>query len=362
MEVPLDRVRAVLLLLLILVVPACSPAKRSANAIADRLVYLSEDSTRSEYGRRVRMLLHGERFDRLDAMADSLGRSGGYWPSGRPHRDSFIRGFAEVDDVKSPKAWEEHLFRLRRWTEVRPESYAARCALAEGLIARGWAARGEDWASTVSQSEWQRFGNDLHEARQILRRMPAPAQDTYAWRVAMLQVLHGMSEDSLYRELAFSSLRRHPAEPRLYTNMAIHLMPRWYGEPGEWEAFANEATAALPDSISDEFYARIVTSQSIYAQNVFRESPGLSWPRTRRGLLAWRRRWPASTQPTSAAALLGWMAGDRDLSRASFESLRDTFDVEVWYWTKPYLEARKWAMQKVRSGSRDGGGASAEAR
>ena len=347
-EGPLDCVRVVLLLLLFLVVPACSPAKRSADAIASRdLVYVNEDSTRGEYGHRVRMLLNGERFDRLDAMADSLGRTGGHWPSGRPLLDSFFdRGFGEVDDEKSADAWEAHLLRLRQWTEVRPESYAARYALAEGLVGRAWAARGEDWASKVSRSKWRRFEDDLSEAGQMLRQMPAPAQDTYEWRIAMMQVLHGMQEDSLYRALAFSTLRRYPAEPRLYANIAIHLMPRWYGSAGEWEAFANDATASLPDSISDEFYARIVTSQSRYAQNVFRESRGLSWPRTKRGLLAWRRRWPASTQPLSAAALLGWMAGDRDFSRASFESLRDTFDVEIWWWMPPYSEARKWAMQK----------------
>jgi hypothetical protein len=342
------RIWAGPLLLPFLVAVACTPAKRSAETIASRdHVYVNEDVTRGEYGRRVRMLLNGERFDRLDAMADSIGRTGGHWPSGRTLLDSFFdRGFGEVDDGKNADAWETHLFRLREWTEARPESYAARCALAEALIGRAWAARGGDYASKVSRSKWRRFENDLEEAGQILRQMPAPSQDTYEWRMAMMQVLHGTSEDSLYRALAFSSLRRYPAESRLYTNIAIHLMPRWYGSPGEWEAFANDATATLPDSISDEFYARIVTSQSLYVENVFRESPGLSWPRTKRGLLAWHRRWPASTQPLSAAALLGWMAEDRDFSRASFESLRDTFDVEIWWWMPPYEKARKWAMQE----------------
>ena len=344
----LARTRVVPLLLAFLVVPACSPAKRSADAIVSRdLVYVDENVTRGEYGHRVRMLLIGERFDRLDAIADSLGRTGDHWPSGRPLHDSFFdRGFGEVDDQKNADAWKMHLLRLRQWTEARPESYTARYALAEGLIGRAWAARGEGWASSVSRPEWGRFENDLIEAGRMLRQMPAPAQDAYEWRIAMMQVLHGTGEDLLYRGLATSTLGRYPAEPRLYTNIALHLMPRWYGRAGEWEAFANDATANLPDSIADEFYARIVTSQSGYAQNVFRESRGLSWPRTRRGLLAWRRRWPASTQPLSAAALLGWMAGDRDLSRASFESLRDTFDVEVWQWMPPYSAARKWAMQK----------------
>jgi uncharacterized protein DUF4034 len=331
--------------LLLCILPGCAPSRGSADGTPRRaFVYVDEDAIRGAYGQRVRALLNTGRFDQLDAMSDSLE---GRWPSGRPLIDSFYdRGFGEVDDKEKADAWQLHLRRLRQWTEARPESYAARYALAEGLIGRAWAARGEGWASTVSRSEFGRMESDLVEAGQRLRQMPAPAQDAYEWRMAMMQVLHGMGEDSLYRVLAFSTLRLHPDAPRLYSNIAIHLMPRWYGKPGEWEAFANDATAALPDSISDEFYARIVAGQSQYARNVFRESRGLSWPRTKRGLAAWRQRWPASTQPLSAAALLGWMAEDRDLARTSFESLRDTFDVEIWGWTEPYSEARKWAMQK----------------
>lgn len=341
----MNRVRAVPMLLPLLVVLACSPAKQSAEANPE-LVYVDEDLTRGEYGHQVRVLLNGERFDRLDAMADSLERAGGYWPSGRTLLDTFYdRGFGEIDDEESPEAWRAHIHHISRWTEAHPESHAARYAMAEALIGRGWAARGTGWASTVSRREWRRFDRGLEEAGRVLRRMPAAAQDTYEWRMAMLQVLHGTGEDSLYRVLADSSLKSHPDEWRLYANIAIHLMPRWYGKIGEWEAFADKATASLPDSISDEFYARIVTNQAKYVDNVFEESEGLSWPRTKRGLLAWQRRWPSSTQPRSAAALLGWMAKDRDLARASFESLSDTFEVEIWHWMPPYAKARTWAMQ-----------------
>jgi hypothetical protein len=101
----------------------------------------------------------------------------------------------------------------------------------------------------------------------------------------------------------------------------------------------------LPDSLSDEFYARTVTSQGRYMeQNPFRDRL-LSWPRVKHGLLLWHERWPSSTQPLSAGAQLGALAEDRDFTRACFASLADTFDVEIWWWLPPYQKAREWAEQ-----------------
>jgi hypothetical protein len=326
-------------LMLVLLVGACASPPR-------QLVYVDESAMRGQYGHYVRALLLDGAFDRLEALADSLQRTDARWPSGRAYAESYYeRGFAEVDDPKNPAQWHMLLDRLREWTDTHEESYVARYSLAEALVGRAWAARGQDWASHVSPSQWDRFNDDLDEARALLGQMPARAQDSYEWRMLMLRVLHGTREDALYRDLAQSTVRRFPAEQRLYSNVALHLMPRWYGSEGEWQRFANDATAALPDSLSDEFYARTVTSQGRYMeQNPFRDRL-LSWPRVKHGLLLWHERWPSSTQPLSAGAQLGALAEDRDFTRACFASLADTFDVEIWWWLPPYQKAREWAEQ-----------------
>src|SRR6185295_2749829 len=110
----------------------------------------------------------------------------------------------------------------------------------------------------------------------------------------------------------------------------IHLMPRWYGAPGEWEGFAAACAKSLPDSLGPEIYARIVVLQSNYVENVFAESDELSWEMLARGLDAWERRCPESIMPRSARALLAWESGRHDLARSTFVAVGDTVELDVW--------------------------------
>jgi hypothetical protein len=294
----------------------------------------------------MRMVLNGGRFDRLEAIADSLAFTHARWPSGRLVLGSFYEwGFGHVNNQgDGAELWSAHLAKLREWTDARPGSDVARFALAEALIGRAWAARGGGWANTVSRDRWQRFGSDLEEAGRMLMQCGDSTKVTYEWHSAFMSVLHGIGGqgDSLYRVVAEDALARFPDEPRFYAGVTNHLLPRWYGQPGDWERFAAGSTADLPDSIRDEFYARVVAEGSRFEGNVFQESRELSWSRTQRGLLAWHRRFPRSTQPTSALAKLAWMAGDRGVARQAFASLRDTVDLEVWRTLPTYWAARQW--------------------
>jgi len=336
-------------LLFVGVVVGCAPAGRS-NRARGSVVVVNEENEREAFGRRMRVLLRGGNYDRLEAIADSLERTMPRWRSGRSVLLSFYDGFGTVDQKESAEQWAAHLAALREWADARPNSSTARFAVAEALIGRGWAARGYGWSSTVSDDRARRFSEDLDEAGTMLMACSDDQKSTFEWHSAAMNALHGSGwdADSVYRLIAIDALERFPDEPRFYTGTARHLMPRWYGEKGEWEQFANESTAELPDSIRDEYYARIVMDQSRYAGNVFRENQGLSWERTRRGLEAWHRRLPASTQPVSALAKLGAMAGDIGVARQAFASLRDTVDLEVWGTGPTYRWARGWVERSGR--------------
>ena len=308
-------------------------------------VVVAESFQRRGFGVGVRRLLNLRRFEALEAMAETL-RVGGYdYASGYPQSDVFFEGFETVDDPGSADLWIRHLARLREWVDARPGSMTARIALAEALNGRAWAARGNGWAVGVSSDQWHRFADDQEEAGQILDQCPPEVRADPNWYRLKLIVLHsqGIERDSSYRDLLEQATRTFPAYQRLYLNAAVHLMPRWYGTPGDWEKFAARCSPPAPESLADEIYARIVTSQSRFVENVFTASESLSWERVSKGLEDWRLRHPQSLQPRSALALLAWESNHRDEAHRAFVALGDTVELDIWQNPTRFDLARAWA-------------------
>src|SRR5262249_20972675 len=306
-----------------------------------------EEPEKHMLGHSVRTMLAARQYERLEALVDSLQRDHVCWVSGNSKLATVCgMGFGDVDDPGDPSKGATHLDQLRTWVDARPSSDLPQLAIAEALIGRAWAARGHGWARNVSSDRRQRFGDDLEEAIERLSQCSPETQKGLVWCSAMMRALHGAGEDSLYRELARESLERFPAEARLYVVVANHLMPRWYGDPGDWQMFADRATAALPDSIRDEFYARIVLDEAGYLDNVFEDGGKVDADRALRGLDQWQRRWPRAEEPRSGRAMLAWMAGDRATARQAFAALRDTCNVDVWRTLPRYWKARQWAERR----------------
>jgi hypothetical protein len=322
------------------------PLGRPRARVPAHVYAFNERDQRLAFGKVVKHLLASQRFDALEQLADSLERHSVAWPSGRPKLTTFYDlGFGEVDVASDPEAWATLLAELREWVDARPQSATARIALANALEARAWAARGPRIAVTVSEEGWRRFHSDVGEALGYLKQCPETALGSPEWHRAFMAVLHdmGTEADSAYRAEAAHALRSFPGHAPLYAHFAYHLLPRWYGEKGELERFADESTRALPDSIADEFYARVVLSVVPYHANGLRDLPGLSWERTVRGLDDWHRRWPRSAQPRSALALLAWQKRDRESARRAFAALGDTVEMEIWEDGSDYWAARNWS-------------------
>ena len=122
---------------------------------------------------------------------------------------------------------------------------------------------------------------------------------------------------------------------------AESLLPRWYGKPGDWEAYAVQ-TAARPDGLGDEVYARIVMALHGYYGNVFRET-AVSWAKVRSGLKQMRQLYPDSLDILSETALLAAKAGDRALAKEMFDQLGDRYLDSIWRKPEYFVRDRNWA-------------------
>jgi hypothetical protein len=125
------------------------------------------------------------------------------------------------------------------------------------------------------------------------------------------------------------------------TSRAYSLLPRWHGEEGNWEAFAEKA-AARPDGVGVEVYARIVASLASFYDNIFKETKA-SWPKTKEGLEQILKKHPDSAELRSLAALLATKADDRPFAKANFDELGTTFLRRIWRSPEAFAEAYNWS-------------------
>jgi hypothetical protein len=183
-------------------------------------------------------------------------------------------------------------------------------------------------------------GRTLGEARQLSDK------DPFWWVVALGVALGQHWPKNDYDQLLENAKAFEPKFWGYDTARAISLLPRWYGEPGDWEAYA-EQVAARPDGLGAEIYARIVMSLHGYYDNVFRETKA-SWPKVRQGLIEMRQKYPRSFDLLNQTALLSTLGDDRELAQESFGKLGDSYLPSVWGKPEHFVRSRTWAETGVQ--------------
>jgi hypothetical protein len=340
--------RTALLVVLTALTPGCRDARSSTGAPEDtpEIVLRGEDALRIRFGGEIQRLLLAGRYDSLDNLAEALRRPDARWPNGGwKLRTFYNHGFYISHRNVSEADWQSQLQHLRQWRVASPQSITAPVALARALAAYAWVARGDQWAKEVSDEGWRAMRERLAEARLVLveaRKLPRVCP---GWWMTAQRVALGEGWDrQFYEELFREAVRTEPTFDAYYEQKAVHLLPRWHGKDGEWEAFADSVANQSPQPLGDQRYARIVRSvQNYIGDNVFEESR-VSWDRTRRGYEELVKAYPASLELRSEYAYLAWKAADQPTAKQQFIELGARIDPGVWEDRYEFLEARKWAF------------------
>jgi hypothetical protein len=315
----------------------------SERAAAAKLKQVRDPIEEEIYKFRVntRQAYNNRRFDQLERIAGEVRTAKALFGNGSWKIAQFYESF-ECREEEPESMWELHDQIHRAWTAVKPASITARLAYADFLVGYGWHARGHEYANKVTPKGWKLFAERLAAARTAFGEAQSlPEKDPYLWVVGLSIALAQDWPESGYSALLGEA---HAAEPRYWgydTTRAISLLPRWYGQPGEWETYAEE-TSARPDGLGAELYARIVATQATYYKNVFRETQA-SWPRTREGLEQMRQRYPDSLVILNTTAMLATMAEDRALAKEIFDRLDDTCLTTVWGTPERFIQFRNRA-------------------
>jgi len=303
-----------------------------------------EEKEKHDIQQQAKALFSTKDFEKLDALAQKY----------RDSKECYANGVWKLNEVHvglqlprnaSERAWKAHLSGLQEWSGARPESITARIKLAEELVSYAWRARGGGYANTVSQEDWKTFHAHLNQAADVLAAAKKLKVKCPRWWSAMLQVALGLGMDRKDYDTIFNEADRvYPQYPAYYSRKATYLLPRWHGNPGEWERFLASAADRIGGEDGDVLYARVawLMQEGVFG-NIFHES-NISWSRVERGFKVIEERFPDSQTVRNQRAFLAVLGCKPHVARQYLERLDGKVDLSVWESKQKFLERAQWAF------------------
>lgn len=288
----------------------------------------------------VRGAFDEERFGELDRQAKELREGRGVFDNGTEKLHQFYKGLAN----RFHTGEDGHLTdfaKYEKWLEQEPESLTAHIGLAELWVDYAWLARGSGYANTVSGEQWKVFHESLQQAGATLGEAAKLSESDPYWYCIALTVGLGQGWPAeQFDELTAAGNKSAPTFWPIDNKRAYSLLPRWHGEEGDWEAYA-ERVLKRKEGLGAEAYARIVMGLSPFYADVFRDADA-DWKTTREGLLILREKYPKSVYIHNCLAYFA-TGHDRELAKKTFEELGDEYYEDLWEKPERFVHFRTWA-------------------
>ena len=270
-------------------------------------------------------LLTAKRYDEIERIAHDLQHSNAHSAKGTPFLRYFFDGLcSNKDGTPTPQT------ALSAWKAARPKSNLARIVAIQCWTKTAWRIRGGGYANTITPAMSQDMNDALGYAYSGIKTLPKAAFDSpLAFDVAQswgqLSGAPRAALDDIFKEGA----RRFPNYQPLFRMRAILLMPRWFGEPGELEAYVTHRADAL-GAKGDIFYARMIWTHMDYYKDVWKET-AFSYDRFKRGMIAICKEEPNSVSTPNALMTIAWNHDDTTTVQAFFASPRG-YLIDEWWW------------------------------
>lgn len=303
------------------------------------------DEEADVYERHVKSLLTGWDFAGLDKeaaedRAKKLRVLGGSWKIYRLY-----------DAVSTPPGgnteedWTNHLETLKQWEAKEPNSMTPRIAMAETYVNYAWHARGDGSANTVTGWEWRLFNQRIDLAASSLIDAAKMQERCPVWFSVMQTIALAQSWDKEQaRELFELAASFEPEFLTPYIKYAYYLEPKWYGQAGETEAFADEAAMRLGGERGEIAYFDIASQMICTCESEKPPFPiKLSWPKAQRGFEAMTRLYGGSKQNFNDYALMAYAAGDKAAADEAFAKIGEEWSERTWWKQDYFKDAKAWA-------------------
>ena len=303
----------------------------------------------------IRAQLLQERFDLLDQTAKDLWRSKARFPGGDWKLYRFYGALGQPTNgergmtgavVASDEVWERYLAVLGRWQTKRPQSMSAAISLGQAWAGYAWKARGGGYAATVTDGGARLFKERLEHAEDVLTNAQRfPVKDSH-WYFAMLELGLAQGWDRARIEAVFEeAVALEPLYLPVYSSKAAYLLPRWYGEAGDWERFADESAKRIGGEEGSVLSGRIAWRMSrMYSGSDFFKQNRINWDRLKQGFIDREALYGTDLRLLNIFCLLADSAGDTKTSRELFMHIADAWDPQAWTQRRYFDAARGRAL------------------
>src|SRR5579872_4206282 len=236
----------------------------------------------------VQQLFSQGKYEDLDKLADSLRQTKATFSGGRSKLKIFYSGLLYFPNRKSPNDldWQTRIETLKQWRTQKPDSITAAVSLAEAYYYYGWYARGADYANKVSASQWALFDERLKSAKQILDEASHLKAKCPQWYLVMIDIGRSQGGDADQEAAVFNqAITFEPAYRAYYIQYAQYLMPKWSGNEGDWEQFAERMYVQLGPKQGPITYFRIAINMNCcdYDASAIFTKAKLSWAKVKTG-------------------------------------------------------------------------------
>jgi tetratricopeptide (TPR) repeat protein len=217
-------------------------------------------------------------------------------------------------------------------------------AIAEAYRGYAWAARGSGTGDTVSESNGKKMSERLGMAFEALgeaRKLPLRCP---GWHGTLIRLSLGAQiPRAEYEEFFQAAIKAFPDYGAIYDYKSYYLLPRWYGERGEWETFAREMMTREDIPQSKEIFARA----AIYLRSMGYLYEELSqnekaWAALKESFREIEKNYPDSLEIKSIYCRICAKLFDYKEAREQFKLLNNQVDLSVWGSQEQFLKLVNW--------------------
>jgi hypothetical protein len=320
----------------------------SAGQVAEKPATASDEAADSEteYKSDVVLDLVQKNYDALDQTAREARASKSRFKGGVWKLYSFYAALGQptTEGQATDDDWNYHIERFKAWESARPESAAARIALAATYMNYADKARGTGYANTVSESGWKLYNERVAVAASILADAAKLKEKCPYWYEAMQNVALAQGWDKAQaRKLFDQAIAFEPTYYHYYREYANFLLPKWYGEPGEAEAFAEEISNKVGGQEGKFIYFELASLITCQCDSDDSHMENLSWPKIREGYAALGQLYGYSNLKMNRFAHMAVAAHDQAVAEQTFAAIGSDWDHTVWRSSRDFDNARTWA-------------------
>jgi hypothetical protein len=297
------------------------------------------------YSAHIRSVLFQEDFSQLEKIAKQNPVEKGRLIGGTWKVVGFYNGTSAPGDegVSPDSEWQLLLAKLQKWLVAYPDSATVRLSVAYFYVNYAWRARGKGLADTVEDTQWKVFYERNARAKSILLEVGTFKEKDPFWYQLMQMVAKNEGWDKAQvRELFDRAIAFEPAFYHYYTQHSRFLLPQWYGEPGDIQAFADETVRRVPEPDGSMLYFWIFSSEVCYCQEGMEALTHADYQKLRQGYANINKFYGASNLNANRFAFMAGVHVDKPSAHEAFASVVK-MDEDIWGSEQTFERFRTWA-------------------